>query len=65
MPATEPHAQSDQHRKHHNARQQRQQPVPVAEAPSGVSGPPEMVDLVYTRDGAALEAAAVPVAPQG
>ena len=39
--------------------------VPVAEAPSGVSGPPEMVDLVYTRDGAALEAAAVPVAPQG
>ncbi|ORE97431.1 protein-disulfide reductase DsbD domain-containing protein [Aurantimonas sp. 22II-16-19i] len=38
--------------------------VPVAEAPSGASGPPEMVDLVYTRDGAALEATAVPVAPQ-
>lgn len=39
--------------------------VPVAERPSGVGGPPEAVDLLFTHDGRGLAATYVPVAPTG
>lgn len=39
--------------------------VPIAERPAGVDGPPEAVDLLFTRGGKGLTAADVPVAPTG
>ncbi|MCE7030476.1 protein-disulfide reductase DsbD domain-containing protein [Jiella avicenniae] len=39
--------------------------VPIAERPAGAEGPPEAVDLLFTRGGQGLTATYVPIAPTG